>query len=195
MGNPALFGITNSNRDFSKAGSWSKNKFNSSFPASLVAYMGSKEVPCVYLKLDATGELVHDYIDSTTLFGCDPLSPDLYYSFESKYLPFQPYCIGNPPSVDIMLMDVGGKTIFNGFEVKLTTLPDESTHALPESEYGCEMVIRMPSIHFLACSLASMYAGNEERLKSYFGKMDLEIPPVTWRRLRSTRCWAKYGKG
>ena len=31
---PCLYGIKNSNRDFSNADAWGKNQFNSSFPAS-----------------------------------------------------------------------------------------------------------------------------------------------------------------
>ncbi|MBS1937448.1 MAG: HindVP family restriction endonuclease [Bacteroidetes bacterium] len=169
-GKPALFGIRNSNRDFSKQDSWSKNKFNSSFPASLIAYMDSIGLPCVYLKLDKHGNLAHERITALELFGMDPQDPSLYYSFESTYTPFQPISIGRPPTVDLMLMDAGSSKVLAGYEVKLTTLPDESTHKLTPAEYGCELVVRMPSIHFLACSLARKYAGAQNRLKEYFGR-------------------------
>jgi hypothetical protein len=167
---PSLFGIKHSNRDFAKQDSWSKNKFNSSFPASLIAYMGSKNMPCVYLKLNANGKVEKDYIHASELFHSDPLSEDLYYSFESNYTPYQPFSIGNPPRVDLMLMNTNGTEVFSGFEVKLTTLPDESTCMLTEDKYGCELVIRMPSIHFLACNLASKYSGSFQKLRQYFGK-------------------------
>ena len=38
---PGLFGQKYSSRDYRYEESWGKNQFNSSFPASLVAYMGS----------------------------------------------------------------------------------------------------------------------------------------------------------
>ncbi len=41
---PALFGIRHSNRDFTKADGWSKNNFNSAFPASLCCYMASADL-------------------------------------------------------------------------------------------------------------------------------------------------------
>lgn len=41
--NPRLFGIINSNRDYSNAETWGKNQFNSSFPASLACYMYKKD--------------------------------------------------------------------------------------------------------------------------------------------------------
>ncbi len=132
--------------------------------------MGSKKIKLVYLKLDENGKVVKDYIDAKTLFHADPLDKDLYYSFESSYTKFQPYSIGKPPTVDLMLMNKKTQEIITGFEVKLTTLPDESTHLLSEDKYGCELVIRMPSIHFLACSMADIYKGDFTKLKPYFGK-------------------------
>lgn len=166
----ALFGIKNSNRDFSKAESWSKNKFNSSFPASLISYMGSKGIPCVYLKLDGQGKVVKDYIPAEQLFHSPIDNPELYFAFESEYTPFQPISIGRAPSVDMMLMNANISEVYAGYEMKLTTLPDESTCNLTEDKYGCEIVVRMPSIHFLACSLASIYKGRHEQLKRYFGQ-------------------------
>ena len=68
-----------------------------------------------------------------------------------------------------MLMNYKTSEILAGYEVKLTTLPDESTHNLSEDKYGSEIVIRMPSIHFLACSIASMYKDNRKDLRKYFG--------------------------
>lgn len=167
---PSLFGITHSNRDFTKKDSWSKNNFNSSFPAALIAYMDSKNIPCVYLKLNNKGEVVKEYINATDLFHLNPLDDNLYYSFESGYTPYQPISIGSPPRVDLMLMNNSDSQVLAGYEVKLTTLPDESTFKLKEDKWGCELVIRMPSIHFLACSLAAIYKGSPEKLREYFGK-------------------------
>jgi hypothetical protein len=166
---PSLFGIRYSNRDFSKRESWSKNKFNSSFPAALIAYMNANNLRCVYLKLNSDGRVEKDYISGEELFKLDPLSDDLYYSFESAFSPFQQFTIGRPPSVDLMLMHRGTNAVLAGYEVKLTTLPDESTHNLSEEYFGCEMVIRMPSIHFLACSLASIYKDRYQELSKFFG--------------------------
>lgn len=47
---PGLFGQKYSSRDYRYEDSWGKNQFNSSFPASLVAYMSSKNMsPRFYL--------------------------------------------------------------------------------------------------------------------------------------------------
>lgn len=167
---PSLFGIKHSNRDISKPDSWGKNKFNSTFPAALIAYMYSVGKNPVYLKMDRNSAIVIDYISAEDLFVLNPLDDSLYYSFESSYTPFQTLTLNNPPCVDLMLMNYKTSEILAGYEVKLTTLPDESTYNLPEEKYGSEIVIRMPSIHFLACSLAAFYKNNREDLKKYFGK-------------------------
>lgn len=167
---PSLFGIKYSNRDLSKEESWGKNKFNSTFPTALIAYMDSIDLKCVYLKMGENNTIVKDYISAEELFSLNPLDESLYYSFESSYTPFQTISLNNPPSVDLMLMNRKTADILAGYEIKLTTLPDDSTHSLSEEKYGSEIVIRMPSIHFLACSLASIYKDKRECLKKYFGK-------------------------
>ncbi len=42
---PGLFGQRHASRDYTQEKFWGKNQFNSSFPASLVAYMSYKIVP------------------------------------------------------------------------------------------------------------------------------------------------------
>ena len=86
---PSLFGIKHSNRDFTKSDSWGKNQFNSSFPASLAAFLEHKGLKNVYLKLGENLATYHDFIGTKELYGQSSLSDDIYYSFETSYLPFQ----------------------------------------------------------------------------------------------------------
>lgn len=88
---PGLFGQKYSSRDYRYEDSWGKNQFNSSFPASLVAYMGSKGVKPVFICTNKNNEIVHKYIDSKNLLGVDPLSEDAYYDFEAGYYPYEQY--------------------------------------------------------------------------------------------------------
>ena len=48
---PSLFGLKNTNRDFSNPDTWGKNQFNNCFPTSLACYMHSRKILPVYLKL------------------------------------------------------------------------------------------------------------------------------------------------
>jgi hypothetical protein len=132
--------------------------------------MGSLNIRCIYLKLNEKGEVVKDSISAEELFHINPLDDSLFYSFETAYTPYQLTTIGAAPKVDLMLINKSDNKILAGYEVKLTTLPDESTCNLSEDKYGCELVIRMPSIHYLACCLCDMYKTNPSDLKTYFGK-------------------------
>src|SRR3989344_2120200 len=87
--NPSLFGIEESNRDFTQKDTWGKNQFNSSFPASLVCYMASKNMELNYLTLDGDGKVNHSYLNHRDLFGTVYNDPDLFFAFESDYIPFQ----------------------------------------------------------------------------------------------------------
>ncbi|PIY09068.1 MAG: HindVP family restriction endonuclease [Flexibacter sp. CG_4_10_14_3_um_filter_32_15] len=62
MNTAKLFGISYSNRDFSQKDAWGKNQFNSSFPASLAAYLESKNLESIYLILDENLKIQHEKI-------------------------------------------------------------------------------------------------------------------------------------
>ncbi|MBQ6208203.1 MAG: HindVP family restriction endonuclease [Prevotella sp.] len=165
---PSLFGQIHSNRDYTKAECWGKNQFNSSFPASLVAYMFSKNLKPVYIKTDHENNIVHNYIDGEELFGINPLSEDAYYAFEAGYAPFEDFYQGEREKIDLVMSNYQTKELLCGLEIKLTALPDNTTKSLPESEWGTEIVMRPPTICFLACSICSNYRTLEgkERLRS-----------------------------
>lgn len=55
------------------------------------------------------------------------------------------------------MIDRFNKRPVSGLEVKLTTLPDSTTKDLPDADYGSEIVVRSPTILFLACSICSCY--------------------------------------
>ena len=122
---PGLFGQKNSNRNYGAGQGWGKNQFNSSFPASLVAYMSSKGLQPVYVCLDKNLNVVHKYISGEKLFGLDPLSDNLYYSFETSFPPYEKYVIGlkNKEHIDLVLYSLeDGKKALRGLEIKLTGL-------------------------------------------------------------------------
>ena len=171
VNNPRLFGINNSNRNFTNPDTWGKNQFNSSFPASLVAYMYHKEIPLVYLKTDENNKVIHSLITGKQLFGISPLDNDAFYSFESVYSQYQPFYIGNAPRIDLVIQSKQTGLCLKGLEIKLTALPDNSTCDLSEDEFSCEIVIRPDTISYLACSVATEYPTIADRaiLKSILG--------------------------
>lgn len=50
-----------------------------------------------------------------------------------------------------------------GLEIKLTALPDSTTKNLDEDKYSCEIVVRPPTINFIACSICNSFKTNEEK--------------------------------
>lgn len=157
MNDPRLFGLdhTNSNRDFRKEASWGKNQFNSAFPVALACYMYQQALQPVFLKLSPQLTVAHSTISVQSLFGAAPLSQDLYFNFESSFSPFQVFVEGSLPGVDLVTMDNSGwgARPLRALEVKLTALPDNTTHKRDESQYGTELVIRPQTIAYLAIHL------------------------------------------
>lgn len=137
---PRMFGQKHSNRDYSNKSTWGKNQFNSSFPASLVAYMSSRGIDPVYVCLDNKNNVIHSHISGKELFGEDPLSDSLHYGFESNFFPYNKYYTGKSERIDLVLSDVQSNEHLKGLEVKLTALPDNTTKDLSEDKYSCEIV-------------------------------------------------------
>ncbi|MEB3278090.1 MAG: HindVP family restriction endonuclease [Lyngbya sp.] len=166
---PGLFGLTGrSNRNFSKEIDWGKNKFNSSFPTALTCYMSSLGLSPVYLTLGRSLKVEHGKITATDIFGANPSSQYLYFSFESDYTPYRTLIADTLPRIDLVTLDISSVPQCIGFaEVKLTALPDNSTYSLSQSQYGCELVIRPVTIVYLALSIADIFSPDKNILLSY----------------------------
>ncbi|MDD2816647.1 MAG: HindVP family restriction endonuclease [Thiotrichaceae bacterium] len=153
----ALFGLKNSNRDFTQRESWGKNQFNSSFPTALACYMHSKDLNPVYLELNNELKVAHSKINVADLFGMNPSSEELFFSFESDYVPYRQLVIGNLPRIDLVTQNLHTHQCLQGLEIKLTALPDHTTCELTEDKFGSELVIRPDSIVYLALSIVNVY--------------------------------------
>lgn len=149
---PRLFGLTKTNRDFTKKEAWGKNQFNSSFPASLCCYLASKGIDANYLAIE-NGELLPTTVSIEKVLGISVDNPDLYFAFEAQHTPFQKYVIGTLPRTDIVIQKESTGECLSGLEVKLTALPDNTTCNLTNNLYGSEIVVRPDTIVYLACSL------------------------------------------
>jgi HindVP restriction endonuclease len=166
---PGLFGLRYSNRDFTQKEAWGKNCFNSSFPASLCAYLHSCNLENIYLKLDSNFKVVHSRISTAEFYGIDPTSDHLFYAFETQFTPYQQYLIGTLPGVDLVTQAKATGVCLQPVEIKLTALPDNTTCELPEEHYGCEIVVRPDTIVYLACSIVDVFKQDLEGLRSAIG--------------------------
>jgi HindVP restriction endonuclease len=167
---PGLFGIENSNRDFTQKETWGKNQFNSSFPAALSSYLSAKELENIYLYLESDLKVKHGKVSTKKLFGVAPSSKDLFYAFESPYMPYQNLLIGHLPRVDLVTQLKSNGQILRPIEIKLTALPDNSTCNSTDDKFGTELVIRPDTIVYLACSIVINFKGKQDELKALIGK-------------------------
>jgi len=170
---PHLFGLKNSNRDFTSRNSWGKNQFNSSFPASLCCFLHSIGENANYLSMH-DGIYKCREISISDAFNINPLDDDIYFAFESLHSPFQKYVIGGLPRTDLVIQRRSNGECLAGIEVKLTALPDNTTCDLAEASYGSEIVVRPDTIVYLACSIAK---GMGDKIKQY---MDDDIVIEDW---------------
>lgn len=173
---PGLFGQRHSSRDYTKAECWGKNQFNSSFPASLVAYMYSKDIKPIYIKTDRDNNILHQAIESKELLGIDPLNDEAYYNYEAGFAPYEKFYQGEREKIDLVMLNHKTNEILSGLEVKLTALPDNTTKSLSEEKWGTEIVMRPPTICFLACSICANYESLEE--KEHLRSMLRRVPQI-----------------
>lgn len=160
-----LFGITNSNRNFTLPEHWGKNKFNSSFPVALACYMFHQSLQPVYLHVNPMHSVVQGYVSVQTLFGLEPLQPTIHFSFEQPFAPYNPFVIETTPRVDVVIQDLSTplRDSIRALEIKLTALPDNTTCALGEEWYGSELVVRPDTIVYVCLSIANWYGTHEDR--------------------------------
>ncbi len=128
--------------------------------------MWNKGIAPIYICTNRENKVIHKAITSERLLGIDPLSDDAYYDYEAGYYPYEQYYTATKKEkIDLVMIDRSSSTPVAGLEVKLTTLPDNTTKDLPDSEYGCEIVVRSPTILFLACSICACYDSESKRTK------------------------------
>ena len=165
MSQPGLYGIKKSNRDFSDPYYWGKNQFNSSFPVALACYMRDCKEGAVYLTLDESLKINVNQTPFDYVFGTDLRNEDIYFSFESRYEPFEKFVYDELEKIDLVVKNPENQAI-RPLEIKLTTLPDNSTANKNEDEYGTEIVIRSATMRYMALSMA-------HSLEKYFSDIHL----------------------
>ncbi len=163
---PSLYGITHSNRNFANPDHWSKNRFNSSFPAALACYMRDRGVPSMYIELDENCGTQVSERSFSFIFGTELPSDQLFFAFEATYEPFRSFLDGQLVPIDLVLKDVDGNYI-RPFEIKLTTLPDSNTCMREESKYGSEIVLRSATLKYMALSIAESCNSEADKARIY----------------------------
>jgi hypothetical protein len=138
--------------------------------------MSSKNVNPVYICTSPDNTIVHKYIDGEKLLGIDPLSDQAYYNFEAGFAPYEKFYQGEREKIDLVMLNNDTNELLTGLEVKLTALHDNTTKNLAETEWGSEIVMRPPTICFLACSICANYNTIEE--KEHLRSLLRKVPQI-----------------
>lgn len=162
---PRLYGLYHSNRQDNDL--WGKNQFNSSFPVSLACFMKDKGINAVYLKVDEDLRVRTDEISINEVFNSNLGNENLFFAFESKFDPYQQYIYGELDKIDLVVKKIDGEFL-RPLEIKLTVLPDNSTCELEQSEWGCEIVVRPPTLIYSAIGIAHECRNNLNVIREIF---------------------------
>ena len=163
---PGLYGLINSNRNFANPYYWGKNQFNTSFPIALACYMRDRNLPFVYIRHTEGLTTEVSEITADELFNTEVGNEGLYFKFESRYVPHERFVYDELVTIDCLVMH--GEKYLRPLEIKLTTLPDQTTHNKDESEYGCEIVVRSATMKYLALSMAESLSDEIEAIRALF---------------------------
>lgn len=123
---PSLYGLENSNRKPEEL--WGKNQFNSSFPASLAAYMRDNSLSAAYISTDVNFGIANSLLPFEEVLGTAYKSDSIKFEFESKFNEYTNY--GAVSGIDLVISELENQHTkqVRALEVKLTVIPDNTTH-------------------------------------------------------------------
>lgn len=165
-----LYGIVQSNRNFSDPFYWGKNQFNSSFPIALCCYMRDcgKKALGIQMSPDLATTITEMSFDD--VFGTKLPNDKIYFRFESVFDSFESLVEDSLEKIDVVLVDAETKAEIRPLEIKLTTLPDDGTSTFPEEKYGSEIVVRSPTMRYVALSMLASNRENLGRIREIFSQ-------------------------
>lgn len=130
--------------------------------------MRSLKLPAVYVKLKNTGSTKVDELEISELFGSSLPNEKLHFSFETRFDRFRDFVHDELPAIDLVVGKGDPVDQIRPIEVKLTTLPDNTTEGLSEDKYGTELVIRSATTRYMALSMAQSVDSQRARVREIF---------------------------
>lgn len=150
---PSLYGIKHSTRNFEDKYYWGKNQFNSSFPVALCCYMRDKKYGSVMITQDGLKTKVSEACFDD-VFGTSLPNDKLKFCFEVAFEPYGAFVEDKMEVIDLVIRNNATGEFIRPLEIKLTTLPDDATSTYSEDRYGSEIVVRSPTMRYMALGLA-----------------------------------------
>lgn len=160
-----LYGLQHSNRNFGDGYYWGKNQFNSSFPAALACYMRDQGHGAVYIQHSSDQKTTISELPFDQVFGSDIGSKGLYFSFEDTYSPFRRFVHDTLKPIDLVIKNASSGEFIRPLEIKLTVIPDNSTAGKADDEFSAELVVRSPTMRYMAMSMAEACSGKLDEVR------------------------------
>jgi hypothetical protein len=164
---PSLYGIKHSNRNFSDKYYWGKNQFNSSFPIALSCYLRDKGISANYIFYDNHKTNITE-ITFDDIFATKKPNASLKFLFEHPFEPFNDFVEDSLEKIDVIIVDNETQEPLRPLEIKLTTLPDDTTSKFPEAKYGSEIVIRSPTMRYVALTMSAACQNERNEIQKIF---------------------------
>ena len=172
---PGLYGLVNSNRNFADPNCWGKNQFPNTFPAALCCYMRDAKYAANYISV-TNGKPHISEISFDLVFGTNLPNDKLKFLFEVPFDPYRSLVHEAMEKIDLVITEEATGRYLTPLEIKLTTLPDNGTASLPESEYGSEFVVRSATMRYVALGIASrLTVEQREAIKQLFMPVCVDI--------------------
>lgn len=130
--------------------------------------MRSMRAPLAYIQFQNSNTTEVGELDVSELFGSSLPNEQLYFAFETRFDSFRTAVHDELPAIDLVVGAGDPVHQLRPIEIKLTTLPDNSTESLDESRYGAELVIRSATTRYMALSMARSVEPYQSRVKEIF---------------------------
>jgi hypothetical protein len=137
---------------------WTKNKFNSALPLSLLLYLNDQSESCVYVKAEADGSITNTDITVAEIFDvpdAESVRQRTRFLFESEFQPFCDVALKTPKAdIVVQLLNAGDAPIpHRPYEVKLTVIPDATTRQRAIEDWSSEIIFRPSTTESIALSI------------------------------------------
>ena len=132
-------------------------------------------IKAVYLRIDKNRQIIHDELPIEDLFGSKLPNDQLFFSFESRFEPYSQFVHDELETIDLVVKNAQTNAFIHPVEIKLTTLPDNTTEGLPENKHCCEVVIRSPTMRYMALSMALSLQKHFKDIRALFEPSCLKI--------------------
>lgn|GEM_PF-99996 len=160
-----LYGMEQSNHDFSSPESLGKNIFTNAFPLSMIQYASIERglsIPLIRATAEENGAVGTEHVKApwSSLIGTDPSTAS--FNFETVFDGYNQYTHNGANKSDVVVSN--GHVHTRPFEIKLVVVPTSSSARSPREQQSCEIVTRPSTIEQIAFSIANSF-GHDRRME------------------------------